>query len=152
MADGYDGVPHPPDARASGLRMAAAMNHFIDGTERLAHHDAQSSPDSARVVATDVLEPGQKLRIVKLVAYGWSHERTQPAMRDQVAAALVAARDGRLGRAPRRAARLPRRLLGAPATSSSTATPSCSRRCASRSSRCSRRARAPRARPSRPRD
>src|SRR5262249_28293959 len=27
-----------------------------------------------------------------LVAYGWSHERTQPAMRDQVAAALLAAR------------------------------------------------------------
>ena len=39
-----------------------------------------------------VLEPGQRLRLLKLVAYGWSHERTQPAMRDQVAAALMAAR------------------------------------------------------------
>jgi alpha,alpha-trehalose phosphorylase len=43
------------------------------------------------VVAIDVLEPGQRLRLVKLAAYGWSHERTQPAMRAQVGAALRAA-------------------------------------------------------------
>jgi alpha,alpha-trehalose phosphorylase len=49
-------------------------------------------PDVARVIAIDRLEPGRPLRIVKLVAYGWSHERTQPALRDQVAAALLAAR------------------------------------------------------------
>jgi alpha,alpha-trehalose phosphorylase len=41
---------------------------------------------------TDTLEPGQRLRIVKLVAYGWSAERTVPAMRDQVVAAIEAAR------------------------------------------------------------
>jgi alpha,alpha-trehalose phosphorylase len=77
--------------RRSGLRMAAAMNHLVDGTKRLRiASDAQ--PDSARVFVTDVLEPGQRLRVVKLVAYGWSHERTQPALRDQVAAALMAAR------------------------------------------------------------
>ena len=39
-----------------------------------------------------MLEPGQRLRLVKLVAYGWSLERTVPALRDQVAAALAAAR------------------------------------------------------------
>ena len=32
------------------------------------------------------------MRLVKLVAYGWSLERTVPALRDQVAAALAAAR------------------------------------------------------------
>ncbi len=75
----------------SGLRMAVAMDHVISGTPGL-QIVTETTPDSARVVATDVLEPGQPLRLVKLVAYGWSHERTQPAMRDQVAAALLAAR------------------------------------------------------------
>ena len=49
-------------------------------------------PDSARVIAVDTLEPGQRLRLIKFVGYGWSHERTQPAMRDQVAAAIAGAR------------------------------------------------------------
>src|SRR5882672_842163 len=75
----------------SGLRVAVAMDHVITGTPEL-RVGTQADPDSARVVATDVLEPGQRLRLVKLVAYGWSHERTLPAMRDQVAAALLAAR------------------------------------------------------------
>jgi alpha,alpha-trehalose phosphorylase len=77
--------------RRSGLRLAAAMDHVIRGTPAL-RLVTETSPDSARVVAIDVLEPGQRLRMVKLVAYGWSHERTQPAVRDQVAAALLAAR------------------------------------------------------------
>jgi alpha,alpha-trehalose phosphorylase len=77
--------------RRSGLRMAAAMDHLISGTPALRIVN-ETAPDSARVVATDVLWPGQRLRLVKLVAYGWSHERSQPAMRDQVAAALMAAR------------------------------------------------------------
>ncbi|MGD0397689.1 MAG: glycoside hydrolase family 65 protein [Syntrophobacteraceae bacterium] len=77
--------------RSSGLRMAAAMDHFISGTSKV-HIATDTSPDSARVVVTDVLEPGQRLRLVKLVAYGWSLERTVPALRDQVAAALAAAR------------------------------------------------------------
>ncbi|MCU1280307.1 MAG: Maltose phosphorylase, partial [bacterium] len=77
--------------RRSGLRVAVAMDHLITSTPNL-HLAAETMPDDARVVATDVLEPGQRLRIVKVVAYGWSHERTQPAMRDQVAAALMAAR------------------------------------------------------------
>ena len=38
------------------------------------------------------LGPGQRLRIVKLLAYGWSALRTTSALRDQVAAALTGAR------------------------------------------------------------
>jgi len=38
------------------------------------------------------LKPGEKLRVVKFIAYGWSSERSQPALHDQVAAALSAAR------------------------------------------------------------
>ncbi len=40
---------------------------------------------------TVTLEPGQRLRLVKYVAYGWSAVRSPPAVRDQVAAALTAA-------------------------------------------------------------
>jgi alpha,alpha-trehalose phosphorylase len=75
----------------SGLCVAAAMDHVISGTPSL-RLVTETWPDSARVVAIDVLEPGQRLRMVKLVAYGWSHDRSQPALRDQVAAALLAAR------------------------------------------------------------
>ena len=71
--------------------MAAAMDHIITGTPQL-HLSSELMPDSARVVATDVLVPGQRLRLIKFVSYGWSHDRSLPAMRDQVAAALVAAR------------------------------------------------------------
>lgn len=81
--------------RGSGLRMAAAMDHIINGTSKV-HIATESSPDSARVVITDVLEPGQSLHIFKLVAYGWSRVRTVPALRDQVAAALAAARQAGL--------------------------------------------------------
>jgi alpha,alpha-trehalose phosphorylase len=77
--------------RQSGLRMAAAMDHIISGTPQL-HISSEATPDLARVIATDVLQPGQHLRIVKFVSYGWSHDRTLPAMRDQVEAAIVAAR------------------------------------------------------------
>lgn len=81
--------------RRSGLRMAAAMDHLISGTSKM-RIASESSPDSARVVVTDVLEPGQRLRLFKLVAYGWSLERSVPALRDQVAAALAAARQAGL--------------------------------------------------------
>ena len=77
--------------RESGLRVAAAMDHVVTGTPSL-HVVTEDWPDEARVVAVDELEPGQRLRIVKFVAYGWSDLRTQPAVRDQVAAALLAAR------------------------------------------------------------
>lgn len=76
--------------RRSGLRLAAAMDHVLDGTEHM-RTSTETSPDVARLVITDVLEPGQRLRLVKFVAYGWSEVRTLPALRDQVAAALRAA-------------------------------------------------------------
>jgi alpha,alpha-trehalose phosphorylase len=76
--------------RRSGLRVAAAMDHIVTGTDRM-HSATESSPDAARFVITDVLEPGQRLRLLKLIAYGWSQERTVPALRDQVAAAIAGA-------------------------------------------------------------
>ncbi|MFB4316128.1 glycoside hydrolase family 65 protein [Actinomadura sp. 21ATH] len=77
--------------KGSGLRMAAAMSHEIDGPERMAV-DAESSPDVGRVTVATELEPGQRLRIVKYIAYGWSSRRSRPALHDQVVGALAAAR------------------------------------------------------------
>jgi alpha,alpha-trehalose phosphorylase len=76
--------------KRSGLRLAAAMKHVFQGTPN-ARAVSEASADAARFVVTDRLEPGQRLRLVKLVAYGWSQQRTRPALRDQVLAALVAA-------------------------------------------------------------
>ena len=50
--------------------------------------------------------------MVKFVAYGWSSDRSLPALRDQVGAALAARPAHRLGRAARGAARVPRRRSG----------------------------------------
>ncbi|GLZ03757.1 glycosyl hydrolase [Actinomadura sp. NBRC 104412] len=77
--------------RKSGLRMAAGMSHDIEGPGRMAV-DAESSPDVGRVTVATELEPGQRLRIVKYLAYGWSSQRSRPALHDQVVAALAAAR------------------------------------------------------------
>jgi alpha,alpha-trehalose phosphorylase len=75
----------------SGLRLAAAMDHFVSGGPGV-QISADAASHNARVVVTESLELRQRLRIVKLVAYGWSGERTLPAVRDQVLAALSAAR------------------------------------------------------------
>jgi alpha,alpha-trehalose phosphorylase len=77
--------------RRSGLRIAAQMDHAVSGTDHL-RTSMEVTADLARFVIIDELEPGQRLRLVKFVAYGWSEKRTLPALRDQVAAAASAAR------------------------------------------------------------
>ncbi|CAL9663031.1 putative glycosyl hydrolase [Streptomyces sp. enrichment culture] len=76
--------------RRSGLRVAVAADHVVDGPERTAT-GCESNEDVARLTVTSVLEPGQRLRVEKLVAHGWSGARSRPAMSDQVEAALAAA-------------------------------------------------------------
>jgi alpha,alpha-trehalose phosphorylase len=77
--------------RESGLRMAAAMDHVVEGPDGTVT-DVQSEPDLARVTVSTELEPGETLRVVKFLAYGWSSQRSLPALRDQVDAALAAAK------------------------------------------------------------
>jgi alpha,alpha-trehalose phosphorylase len=77
--------------KVSGLRIGAAMNHEIEGPPGTVV-ESSSYPDSSRLSITTRLEPGQKLRIVKYIGYGWSRVRSQPAIRDQIVAALSAAR------------------------------------------------------------
>ncbi|MCD9624148.1 glycoside hydrolase family 65 protein [Rhabdothermincola salaria] len=77
--------------RASGLLMAAGMDHVIDGPSGTVTA-SESDPDLARVTVSTELEPGQTLSVVKFVAYGWSSQRSMPALRDQVDAAVEAAK------------------------------------------------------------
>lgn len=77
--------------RASELMMAAAMDHDIDVPGRVEAH-TEAFDDLARTTVICGLRPGQKLRIVKYLAYGWSSLRSRPALRDQVAGALTGAR------------------------------------------------------------
>ena len=57
--------------RRSGLRVAVAADHVIDGPESTTT-GCESNVDMARLTVTSVLEPGQRLRVEKLVAHGWS--------------------------------------------------------------------------------
>ncbi len=78
-------------ARVSGLRIGAAMDHQIEVPPGMVVV-SESYPDVVRLSVTGRLKPGERLRIVKFIAYGWSSLRSRPAIVDQVIAALSAAR------------------------------------------------------------
>jgi alpha,alpha-trehalose phosphorylase len=75
---------------ASGLTMAAAMEHVIDGPPGT-NASEESSEDVARVMVSAEVAPGTPLRVIKFLAYGWSSQRSMPSIRDQVSAALAEA-------------------------------------------------------------
>ena len=77
--------------RSSKLMMAAAMDHDVEVPGRV-EVATESGDDWARTTVICGLRPGQRLRIVKYLAYGWSSLRSRPALRDQAAAALSGAR------------------------------------------------------------
>ena len=77
--------------RVSGLRVGAGMDHVIEGPTRK-RTESRSYEDGGLVTVATALQPGQKLRLIKFVAYAWSSDRSLPAVRDQVFAALTAAR------------------------------------------------------------
>jgi len=74
----------------SGLAVVAMMDHLVEGPERV-EITSDASDDLGRVTFITTLGTGQRLRIVKMVGYGWSGHRSVPALRDQAAAALAAA-------------------------------------------------------------
>ena len=77
--------------RVSGLRMAAGIDHVVEGPGTTVT-TVESEPDLARITISTELAPGQSLKLIKLIGYGWSSGRSMPALRDQVDAALSAAR------------------------------------------------------------
>jgi alpha,alpha-trehalose phosphorylase len=72
---------------ASGLRVSAAMGHVIDGPTGT-ESTSDSFEDLARLTVSADVSPGQPLRLVKFLAYGWSGQRSLSAVRDQVGGAL----------------------------------------------------------------
>jgi alpha,alpha-trehalose phosphorylase len=77
--------------RRSGLRLAAGLDHVVDGPAGMVFA-IDSEADMGRLTVSAELQPGQRLRLVKFLAYGWSSVRSMPALRDQVSAALLAAK------------------------------------------------------------
>ncbi|MDT4940429.1 MAG: hypothetical protein QOJ34_518 [Pseudonocardiales bacterium] len=77
----------------SDLRMAATMDHQLTCSDDQRVTELAVQPDWARVTISADLKPGGSLELTKYVAYGWSSQRSVPALRDQVSAALVSALD-----------------------------------------------------------
>ncbi len=77
--------------RRSGIRLGAAMVHDVEAPQPPVFR-LETSDDVAQATIISRLDPGQTLRVVKYLAYGWSTELSQPALRDQVHGALALAR------------------------------------------------------------
>jgi alpha,alpha-trehalose phosphorylase len=77
--------------RGTGLLIGAGMDHVFELPEG-AVLEQDIRDDWARTTIALTLQAGERLRVVKLLAYGWSGSRTEPAIRDQVSAALTSAR------------------------------------------------------------
>jgi len=78
--------------KKSSLTVAAGMDHVVSGP-RGSQVTSESTDDAARVTVTTRLARGQRLRLVKFVAYGWSSQRSTPALRSQIEGALATALD-----------------------------------------------------------
>jgi alpha,alpha-trehalose phosphorylase len=76
--------------RSSKLRLACAMAHDVTGPEKMAMH-VESFPDLGRLIVAAEVPQGEELRLVKYLGYGWSSQRSRPALIDQVSGALAAA-------------------------------------------------------------
>ncbi len=77
--------------RRSGLLLAAAMEHGLDAPEG-SEMSSECSADVARVTVISTLEPSKRLVLTKFLGYGWSAERSRPAIHDQARGMLQAAR------------------------------------------------------------
>jgi alpha,alpha-trehalose phosphorylase len=77
--------------KRSKLLMAAAMDHVVDGPEGTLLA-AECDRDVGRVTIATDLAVGERLTMVKFLSYGWSSQRSLPAIRDQVIAAVAKAR------------------------------------------------------------
>ncbi|MGI5236515.1 glycoside hydrolase family 65 protein [Dactylosporangium sp. CA-139066] len=78
---------------ASCLRLGAEMDHEVSAPVPVRSH-TEATDDWARTTFACELQPGQRLRIVKYLAYGWSSQRSRMAIRDQVHGAIAGARLG----------------------------------------------------------
>jgi alpha,alpha-trehalose phosphorylase len=78
--------------KKSDLMVATGMDHVVSAP-RGSEVTSESGADDARVTVTARLKRGQRLSLVKFVAYGWSSQRSAPALRSQIEGALTSALD-----------------------------------------------------------
>jgi len=78
-------------AKRSDLRMAAAMDHEVDGPDGTVV-DVEAAPDAGRVTIAADVAPGERLRVLKFLAYGWSGHRSVASVRSQVRGYVAEAR------------------------------------------------------------
>jgi len=117
VPDGRAGAVLVHRTRRSGLRVGAAMQHLVegpggrlpsrdadgrgdvpadpdedgdgpDGTPRGWRVETEIESDWARTTITCTLQQGEKLVVTKFLGYGWSGNRSVPALRDQVFGAV----------------------------------------------------------------
>ena len=69
--------------KKSGLTVATGMDHLFTAPSG-SEVTSESGEDHARVTVTARLKRGQRLSMVKFVAYGWSSQRSAPALRSQI--------------------------------------------------------------------
>lgn len=77
--------------QASGLLVGAGMGHVLQAPGRT-ETEVAVREDWARLTVACTLQPGEQLRVVKMIAYSWSSLRSETAVRGQVASALSGAR------------------------------------------------------------
>jgi alpha,alpha-trehalose phosphorylase len=77
--------------RSSGLRAAVAVEHLLTGVPTVAMSSQVEGTRALFNTAVSLL-PGETVEIVKLAAYEWSDQAEGTGLRDEVSAALVAAR------------------------------------------------------------
>lgn len=75
----------------SGIRVASAMDHEVSGPEGM-FIEGESGPDVGRLTVTAKVEAGQKLSVLKHLAYGWSGRRSLSSVRAQVRGSLSESR------------------------------------------------------------
>jgi alpha,alpha-trehalose phosphorylase len=77
--------------RESALRMAAGMDHEVEGPQGTVTEN-ESFDDLARVTVSAEVGHDETLTLTKYLAYGWSSQRSMVSIRDQADAALASAR------------------------------------------------------------
>ena len=77
--------------RSSKLRLAAGMTHHVYGPKRMAC-TTESFENMGRLMIAAEVAAGEELRLEKFLGYGWSSQRSRPALIDQVVGALAAAK------------------------------------------------------------
>jgi alpha,alpha-trehalose phosphorylase len=77
--------------KRSGLRVAVGADHVFEAPES-AHTSLEVNDNLARLTIAVRLPQGTRFRVIKFLAYGWSHRRSAAALRDQVEGALATAR------------------------------------------------------------